>query len=258
MSAVHLQQVDSVAFRECNFIDNIHVDTTLTFDNHTSHCYLQQTLSNSFFFNTGPTAGAISLYADNQPFKLLVSGSTFNGNSASGDHSDDLDVPNTLLQHGHGGAMYIRLVDTSNAEICIENSNFTANSAEVNGGAFQFSAAERSNENKITIIKSNFIDNNCTSDSCTGGAISIDYFQDSVSNSFIIIDSLFMDNRAGAGGAVVLLTSVNSVSHEFSEHLVIRGCRFIHNFAIQDGSALSIFSVTPISSFPLPLAIQDW
>ncbi|XP_019857680.1 PREDICTED: uncharacterized protein LOC109585980 [Amphimedon queenslandica] len=257
MSAVHLQQVDSVAFRECNFIENVHLDDTLIFDNHTSQCYLQRTLSDSFFFNTGPTAGAISLYADDQPFKLLVSGSTFNRNSVSGVHNNDTNIPNTLLQHGHGGAMYVRLVGTSNAEICIENSNFTANSAQVNGGAFQFSAAERSSQNEITIINSNFIDNNCTSDSCTGGAISIDYFQDSVSNSFIIIDSLFMDNRAGAGGALVLLTSVNSVSHEFSEHLVFRGCKFIHNFAQQDGSALSVFSVTPISSFPLPLAIQD-
>lgn len=257
MSAVHLQQVDSVAFRECNFIENIHLDDASIFDNHTSQCYLQQTLSNSFF-NTGPTAGAISLYADNQPFKLLVSSSTFNRNLASDDHTNITNFANSLLQHGHGGAMYVRLVSTSNAEICIENSNFTANSAQVNGGAFQFSAAEGSSENEITIINSNFIDNNCTSDSCTGGAISIDYLQDSVSNSFIIIDSLFMDNRAGAGGALVLLASVTSVSHEFSEHLVFRGCKFIHNFAQQDGSALSIFSVTPISSFPLPLTIQDW
>lgn len=256
-SAVHLQQVDSVAIRECTFMNNIHRDVS-TNNDLVSLCYFQQRLSESFFFNTGPTAGAVSVYADDRSFKLLISSSIFDHNSASDNHNNT-DLPKALLQHGHGGALFIRLVNTSNAEVCIENSNFTSNTAQVNGGAIQLSTAQYSNENAFNIIGCNFIANNCTLDSCIGGAIGVDLLQDSVSNSFVIIRSLFQDNRADAGGGVVLLTSVTSSSREFGNQLIIfRDCDFLHNLAKQDGSALSIFSVTPISSLPLPITIQDW
>ena len=221
------------------------------------NCYNNQ--SDEFFFlDSRPTAGAISVYVYKDPMHLLISETSFVNNSARPNQNSTL--PRVLLPFGHGGAMFLRLIKSSGTKVCIENSNFTNNTAEANGGAIQISAATDSSKNVIMFNKCNFTGNQCELDSnCTGGAIGIDYFDKSTSNQIHFFDSHFGENKAAAGGVIALLTSVGTdIDEDLIKPLWFRNCTFEHNVAEEDGSVMSLFSVTLISDLGYPVNIENW
>ena len=248
--AVFLYNADSVAFRNCSFLYNRQTQH----DNFLGHCYPS---SNIYFSDSGPTAGAISVYSRNQTLSLLVSGCHFEGNSP-------MPNPNTTLQRallvfGHGGAMFVRLLETVASNVCIEDSTFADNMAEVNGGALQLSAITKSSRNAFMFLRTNFTNNSCTLHSCTGGAIAIDYFQESLFNQMHFDRCLFSDNMAYSGGALALLTTVGTEPDEDEvKPLFFLNCLFRHNLAQKDGSVLSIFSVALINELGFPIFIEGW
>ena len=196
------------------------------------------------------------MYSFQHDIKLLVSGCTFTNNAA---HNMNTSLPRSLFSYGHGGAMFIRFVNSSNSQVCIENTFFNNNTAQANGGALQLSAANNSVSNKITILNSTFSGNNCTLKTCFGGAIGVDYVLDSSFEILHIFNSSFINNLADAGGALGLLTSISSTyENEAFKSLWFRNCLFDHNMARQDGSALSLFSITPISKRNFPIFIDNW
>ena len=254
-SAIHLFEVHSVAFRKCVFESNIQemLNSSIQYPN----CYNNQ--SDEFFFlDSRPTAGAISVYVYNNPMRLLISETIFGNNSARPNQNSTL--PRVLLPFGHGGAMSLRLIKSSGTKVCIENSNFTNNRAEANGGAIQISAATDSSKNVIIFNKCNFTGNQCElHSSCTGGAIGIDYFDKSNLNRIHFFDSHFGENKATAGGAIALLTSVGTdINEDVNKTLWFRNCTFERNIAEEDGSVMSLFSVTLISDLGYPVNIENW
>lgn len=254
-SALHLHQVDLVAFHDCTFTDNIQRqldDPTYT------ACHSQSGDGNSFgFLDNTPSSGAISIHSNEYPFKLLISNCLFEHNSARTNTITDL--PPSLLSFGHGGAMYVRFVRTSNVQMCIQDTTFTSNTAEASGGAVQLSIADHSYNNKIALVRCMFSRNNCSMDECSGGAVRIDVFQESSLNAIHVIDSVFTDNSGGAGGGLALLVSSHiNGSDELIRPLLLQNCTFLHNVARQDGSAVSIFSVTPINRLTFPVFVEDW
>ena len=253
-SAVHLSQVDSVVFRHCTFYNNIQKDLGPDFTY--SQCYSEQH-DHMFFLDSQPTAGAVSVYSYQHDIKLLVSGCTFTNNVALNNMGSS--IPRSLFSHGHGGAMFIHFVNSSNSQVCIENTVFNNNTAQANGGALQLSTANNSIGNEIMILNSTFSGNNCTLKTCFGGAVGVDYVLDSKIKILHIFNSSFIDNQADAGGALGLLTSISSTYEDESlKSLWFRNCLFDHNMARQDGSALSLFSITPISERNFPIFIDNW
>ena len=210
-----------------------------------------------FFLDSRPTAGAVSVYSYQHDIKLLVSGCTYTNNAAFNNMNSSLS--RSLFSHGHGGAMFIRFVNSSNSQVCIENTVFNNNTAQANGGALQLSTANNSIGDEIMILNSTFSGNNCTLKTCFGGAVGVDYVLDSKIKFLHIFNSSFIDNQANAGGALGILTSVGSTyGDESLKSLWFRNCVFDHNMARQGGSALSLFSVTPIIKLNFPIFIDNW
>ena len=251
-SGLHLFQSHSVAFRSCQFIDNIQQMASTSFP----QCYGSQN-DEVFFLDSRPTAGAVSIYSYQHSFKLLISNCTFTGNYAR--NNTNVNLPRALLSFGHGGAMFIRFYESSNSKVCIIDTVFANNTAQANGGAIQLSFAINSINNFITIYNTSFKYNKCILRTCSGGAIGMDYFQNSTLNLIHFIDSIFEDNYADAGGTLALLTSV-ATTHEDKDKkaLWFKNCTFQHNMAKEDGSALSLFSVTPINTLRFPVFIDNW
>ena len=157
--------------------------------------------------------------------------------------------------------MLVRLINTTDSNVCIDKSTFVDNSAEVNGGALHLSAVNGSSYNTFTFHKTNFSNNNCTVDSgtSTGGAISINYFRNSVLNQIHFHSCQFENNTAYSGGALALLTNVGTEPDEDSiKPLYFFDCLFHHNRATKDGSALSVFSVALINESVLPIFFEGW
>lgn len=155
--------------------------------------------------------------------------------------------------------MFVRLVETVDSNVCVEESVFVGNTAEVNGGALQLSAVSSSTGNTFTFLGTNFSNNSCTLESCTGGAVSIDYFQNSTLNRMHFNSCLFSDNMAYSGGALVLLTTVGTSPDEGRvKPLFFLNCFFRHNLARKDGSVLSIFSVALINELGFPIFFEEW
>ena len=199
----------------------------------------------------------MSVYSFQHDIKLLVSDCTFTNNAAL--NNINSSFPRSLFSYGHGGAMFIRFVNSSNSQVCIENTFFNNNTAQANGGALQLSTANNSVGNEIMILNSTFSGNNCTLKTCFGGAIGVEYVLDSSFKILHIFNSSFIENQANAGGALGLLTSVGSTyEDEALKSLWFRNCLFDHNMARQDGSALSLFSITSISKRNFPIFIDNW
>lgn len=252
-SAVHLYQAHSVAFRDCQFVSNTFTAGTNTF---VPHCYTEKQ-DDVFFLNNHPAAGAISIYSYKHTLKLLISNCTFVGNFAR--NNTDTNLPRALLSFGNGGAMFMRFFESSNSQVCIINTVFANNTAQVNGGAIQLSSAVNSINNLITIYNTSFMNNKCILDICSGGAISIDYFQNSTLNVLQFINSRFHNNYASTGGALFLLTSVASTEEDHERKAIwFSNCTFLHNMATKDGSVLSLFSATPINELNFPVFIDNW
>ena len=251
---MHLYQTSSIAFHSCLFESNIQpeLDSNAQYPN----CYEGQN-ERIYFLDSRPTAGALSVYSNGNSIKLLISESKFVNNSAR--PNQDKSLPRALLSFGHGGSMFIRLVNSSDSQICIQNSEFSSNQAEANGGAIQLSAAQSSSNNKMLIRSCNFTKNRCTLSACSGGVIGIDYFENSHENQVHIFNSSFSDNGAVAGGVMSLLTSVGTrPSEDERKPLWLKDCRFEHNMAKEDGSVLSLYSVTLINELGFPAFVENW
>ena len=221
-------------------------------------CYLPlREYIDAFFLDNRTTSGGISLHVENMPIKLIVEGGTFVENSAR----PDLDVG--LIRHseryGHGGAMNIRLFNSSGSTVCLRGLAFTGNFAEAHAGALALSVAGNSSNNNLLISRSLFRNNWCTIEKCTGGAVGIYFFSGTQLNTFLFMNCTFTDNLASSGGAMVLSTSVSAIQKEGrSDILRLTNCSFLNNAAFFEGTALGVFSLTHTNQFGIPVEMHDW
>lgn len=205
-----------------------------------------------FFLDNRTTSGAISFYVENWPTNFLISGCTFTNNSARPD--DDVSIARFSSAYGHGGAVNIRFLHSSNSLVCIENSLFKDNFAEAHAGALAISLAGRSTNNKFIFADSDFISNYCEIDKCTGGAVGIDFFSSTENNTLVFTDTNFTGNAASSSGAISLSTFVSAIS----DILILERCWFQENRAFFEGTAFGAFSLTHANQIGVPIECYDW
>lgn len=184
-----------------------------------------------FFVDNRTTSGGISFYIQDLPATFLLINCTFSNNTARPD--DDVSLVRRSDTYGHGGALNVRLLHSSNSVVCIQDSSFIDNSAQAHGGGMVLSLAGDASLNHFAISKTLFDRNFCTADKCTGGAVGLDLLAGSQYNVLEISESNFTGNRANASGAISISTSVSAKVGEggVSDTLILRKCLFTKNEA---------------------------
>ncbi len=211
---------------------------------------------NTFFIDNRTSGGAISYYSEDSTINVVISGGLFVDNNAR----PDLDVG--LIRrsnvYGHGGAVSIRLLNSTNSSVCIQESKFLENSAEAHAGALAITVANSSDTNFV-IERSLFDRNKCQVQNCTGGAVGIYLFSNTVRNQMLFAHCNFTSNKANSSGAVVLSTSVSATVRDGkSDILKFTECRFENNQAFYEGTALGVFSLTHTNLIGIPVELDDW
>ena len=170
---------------------------------------------------------------------LLVENSLFVGNN----------LPSQNKFGDRGGAMRIDIESSSASKVCISGSEFTNNSAPIDGGAVYLLVANVSNGAEIYVNASTFTNNSCSE---TGGAIYID-----IDGTFKVINiskSNFTKNNATVGGGVAIV----ALSGQANEAVSIVNSSFTGNGGVYDGTALGIISLTGSNEIGLSIGVSDW
>lgn len=213
--------------------------------------------TDAFFLDNRTTSGGISLYVKDMPTNILIEGGSFVDNSARPDL--DVGLVRRSNRYGQGGALNIRLLNSTSSRVCIRGSTFTGNSAEAHAGALAVSVVGSSSDTKFIVRESSFHNNSCTIEKCTGGAVGIHFFSGTQLNTLLFQDCNFTENQAKSSGALVLSTSVSAVQNEDrSDILKLINCWFVNNAACFEGTALGVFSLTHTNQIGIPVEISDW
>ncbi len=192
---------------------------------------------------------------ESQSTFLVISQSTFYDNIA---RHDSLGLLQRDSQgFGHGGGLTLRLVNSSRSLICIDNSTFDGNRAQVNGGAIAASMAQLSSNNQFVVSNSTFVNN---TSSGTGGAIGYDLLDTTTFNLVSFENCNFSANIADTGGAVALATSSGAVTNfeGKSNSLRLTNCLFEMNTAQFEGSAVAVLSLSHVDQVGIPTDVSDW
>ena len=277
-SAVYVAFSDDIYFDNCVFRDTLSpsllvhntqriVLESCTFSNNHPAALPPQVTSNICYFSAGQdiffvdnrtTSGGISFYIRDLPTNFFIINCTFLNNSARPDN--DVSLVRRSETYGHGGALNVRLLHSSNSFICIGRSTFIGNSAQAHGGGVVLSLAGNASHNHFLVSESLFELNYCTAAKCTGGGIGLDLLSGSQRNKLEITKSNFTGNSANASGAIALSTSVSAEvgEDEASDVLILLKCFFTNNKAFFEGTALGAYSLTHTDQIGMPLEIRDW
>lgn len=244
----------AVVLDSCTFANN--VPDFLTPNITRSTCYFSGGRE-IFFVDNRTTSGGISFYSEKMHTTLLIVNCTFVNNSARPDN--DVSLVRRSASYGHGGAVNIRLLRSSNSQLCLLNSTFIGNSAEAHGGGVVLSLAGNASYNNFLVSDCLFKDNYCTVAKCTGGGLGLDLLAGSQFNTLEVIDTNFTGNKAEASGAISLSTSVSADISEgdVTDKLTIKRCQFIKNEAFFEGTAFGAYSLTHADQIGIPLEIYD-
>ena len=221
-------------------------------------CYFTRGVDTSFFLDNRTTSGGISLYMEGETANILIDNCTFINNTARND--SDVVLVRRSERNGHGGALNIRLINSSESTVCIRRTLFSGNSAEAHAGALAISVAGIAQRNHFIVSDTVFERNRCVIAMCTGGAVGITLLTMSQFNTLLFQDSDFTGNEAESGGAIVLSTSVGAVRDEtgLSDILRLENCRFMGNQAFFEGTALGVFSITHTNQIGISVEVTDW
>jgi len=211
--------------------------------------------NNAFFLDNRTSGGAISYYSEDTSANMLIQDVLFQDNSARPDL--DVGLIRRSKRYGHGGALSIRLLNSTGSSICVRNSRFFENFAEAHAGALALTIAN-STDNKIVVSNATFWKNWCEIESCTGGAAGIYLFSSTEENRMVFQDCNFTGNMAKSSGAVVLSTSVSAGGEVESDILEFSRCHFQDNMAFFEGTALGVFSLTHTNLIGIPVVLDSW
>lgn len=220
------------------------------------------TSSNALFFHDNVTStGGISVFSEGQAQEILIFDSQFHNNFAR-NNTDDNSIPSHLKRFGHGGALSLRLVNSSDGLICVANSSFNYNTAEAGGGAISLTAVDSSNNN-ITFSNVTFDNNHCLLDKCIGGAISVDLFVVSKQNRINFFRCNFSNNSAllGSGGAISIASSDKGFQEDGSDAyklVTMDACSFKGNIAKFEGTAVGLFFLGRVNQAGFRILMKDW
>ena len=227
-------------------------------------CLTNSNATNGLFYRDNVTStGGISIFNQNYTQDILVVNCHFDNNIARNNSEDDDDpIPSQLKRFGRGGGLSVRLVNSNNGFVCVMNSTFTNNVAEVEGGAISLTMAD-SNNNNITLSNLTFHKNRCFIDKCTGGAFNVDFFAPAQQNKIYIFECNFSNNSAspGSGGAVSIAASDKGFSDNGSDAyalVTIDSCTFEYNKAKFEGTAVGLFFLGRVNQAGFRILIKDW
>ena len=276
-SAAYVAFSDNIYFENCVFRDTrspsllIHNTLTVVLDKCTFANNLPEFLApditrntcyfsggqDIFFVDNRTSSGGVSFYIEDMPTTFLLINCVFVNNTARPD--TDVSLVRRSQSYGHGGAVNIRLLHSSNSRLCILNSTFINNSAEAHGGGVVLSLAGNASNNNFLVSDCLFKDNYCTVAKCTGGGLGLDLLARSQFNTLEIMDTNFTGNKAKASGAISLSTSVSAELSEggITDRLIIERCLFTKNQAFFEGTALGAYSLTHADQIGIPLEIHD-
>lgn len=221
-------------------------------------CFFTRELNASLFLDNRTTSGGISLYMEGAPTNLLIENCTFVNNTARND--SDVVLVRRSERNGHGGALNVRLFDSSDSTVCIRRCLFQRNSAEAHAGALAIAIAGSAQQNHFVVSDTVFEENRCLINMCTGGAVGISFLPTSKFNTLLFLNSNFTRNEAESSGAMVLSTSVDAEMNGegLSDILRLENCWFVRNRAFFEGTALGVFSITHTNEIGIPVDITDW
>jgi len=257
--------VDNTATAVISYLtDSIYIINSIFSDNIIGDATADECLTSSeglFFRDNVTSAGGVSVFSFNHTQKVIILDSHFINNHAR-NNSQNNSVPPQLKEFGHGGGLSVRLVNSSGGHICVVNSTFSNNRAEVGGGAISFTLAE-SHYNNISFLGVSFQYNDCFFEKCIGGAISIDLFSPAQQNRIKFYSCDFMNNSAtlGSGGAISVASADKGFSDDGSDEyklLELLSCNFIYNVAHFEGTAVGLFSLGHVNQAGFRTLMCNW
>ena len=207
-----------------------------------------------FFYSDVRTAGGISVSVSSIPMNLFVWQSMFLNNSAHPNLDGDT-LPERLRPLGRGGAITVRLVNASNSHMCIKDSKFLGNIAEVAAGAISFSVANFTNHSSLTLWNVLLEDNKCEISTCVGGGLHFQTDGQEIErdvNVISIYDSVFRRNAAGIGAAFIGLTDALQSFYFF------HNTTFEDNMGHHEGGVLAILNFLDFTMLRARLWLTDW
>ena len=235
-SAVFCINITNAFFVDNVFINNIGVQL----DDSIEDTFSLRTVQDlQLFFNSrASSAGGVSMSLEQDVANVLFWKNTFINNRARPNFASS-PAPMRLQPLGRGGAISLRVINSTGSHMCIKDSNFTNNTAEISAGAITYSVAGFTTNTSLTLDGCTFDRNRCDLEQCIGGAIA---FQTGVqriegaTNYITILNSVMRNNSAGAGAGFNGF-SKSSVLYDFEN------CTFEGNTAENDGTAVSILNL---------------
>ena len=191
-----------------------------------------------FFNSRASSAGGVSLSLERDAANALFLRNTFSGNAARPNFASP--APMRLQPLGRGGAISFRVINSIGSSICIKDTTFTNNTAEVSAGAITYSVAGNTTESSLTIDGCTFDGNKCELERCIGGAMA---FQtgvlniDGSANYIFILNSVIRSNWASVGPGFHGFSGASLQMYHFEN------CTFEGNVAVSDSTAVSILSL---------------
>ena len=236
-----------IKLTNCNFTENVNMAEVKPDTENT-------TITNTF--DSVTTSGGVTVFMTDEPLSIFLQNCLFLSNTANRNPENDTR-PVLLKSNGHGGAIFIHLIRSSDSQVIIEGCTFENNTAEVDGGAIYLSLSDFSSFNLLTLRNNRFNSNHV--EIASGGAISINSFNSTYNNTILLEDSLFDFNYGNVGGAISMTLYDSFINNtRFPDRIVFRNCSFVRNSAINEGTAVGLFSLTHVDQVGFPVYFQDW
>lgn len=207
-------------------------------------------------FDSITTAGGFTYFSRNESVSIMIDNCRFINNRAN-EHNASGIRPVVLSANGHGGAVLMHLAEVKGGTICITNSLFEGNEAQIDGGGIYFSLSSNISSNSVYLYNNTFISNRAMLSS--GGGISWNTFSSSFNNSLILEDCDFIGNRGSAGGAMsISLYETNLDSFLLPDGAKFIRCLFRGNVADVEGTAVGLFALVHAEEFGYPVEFSNW
>ena len=204
-----------------------------------------------FFYSGTATAGGLSISNRRQPLHLLIKDCLFVNNTARPNFESE-NIPNRLQPLGRGGGLSVHLIGTKDGHVCLMNSKFIDNRAEISGGGAVLTVAREPENCTYSIVNCEFENNRCETERCVGGALHLQtdgYITDWTVEAY---NSTFRRNTAGVGAGMVIFTTTSQEEYSCVD------CTFESNRAEYEGVAISVYFFGPITGYGSFFTCRDW
>ena len=251
-SAVFSINVTNIFFADNEFLNNGGVQLN---DSLKGVFRLRTVQDLQLFFNSrASSAGGVSLSLERDVANVLFLRNTFSGNKARPNFASS-PAPMRLQPLGRGGAIALRVISSIGSNMCIKDTTFINNTAEVSAGAITYSVTGFTTNSTLTIDGCTFDGNKCELEQCIGGAMA---FQtgivhiDGGTHYISVLNSVMRNNKAGVGAGFSGFSGKSAQMYHFEN------CTFEGNTAESDSTAVSILSLGLTTAMGSTFRCTNW